>query len=61
MAIPAQGTVLFWPSGAAERDKIIAVGVYDIFHSSQVPVSPDIYKWDGERWRVWARGNDQAK
>ena len=61
MAIPSRGTVLLWQEGSAEANKMIAVGVNDIYKANQLSVSPDIYKWDGERWRVWARGREQAK
>ena len=50
-----------WKEGSAEANKMIAVGVNDIYKESPLAVSPDIYKWDGERWRVWARGREQAK
>ena len=61
MAIPSRGTVLLWQEGSAEANKMIAVGVNEIYKASPLPVSPDLYKWDGERWRVWARGREQAK
>ena len=61
MAIPSRGTVLLWQEGSAEANKMIAVGVNEIYKSSPLAVSPDLYKWDGEKWRVWARGREQAK
>ena len=48
MAIPSRGTVLLWQEGSAEANKMIAVGVNEIYKSSPLAVSPDLYKWDGK-------------
>jgi hypothetical protein len=61
MSIPAQGTVIFWENSTPEQNKIIAVGIHDLFEASEVPVSPNIYQWDGDRWVVWARAKVKDK
>lgn len=61
MSIPAQGTVIFWEKSSPEQNKIIAVGIHDLFEASEVPVSPNIYQWDTDRWVVWARAKVKDK
>lgn len=55
VAVPEDGTVLWWVPGDADFDKVVAVGVRRMVDASAVPVSPRIYSWDPrtEAWTVW--------
>ena len=49
-AVPAHGIVLYWRGGQPEVDKIVAVGVREIYASRQGAVSPVVFRWTGEDW-----------
>ena len=49
-AVPAHGIVLMWPAGDPELDKIVAVGVREIYSTRAGAVSPVIYRWTGAAW-----------
>ena len=53
LAAPAVGVVLAWNAGDEENDRIMAVGVKRIFDSHDAPITPRIFKWQNEGWRVW--------
>lgn len=53
VAIPAQGALLFWVPGDAELDKVMAVAARRIYDSADQKVSPLIYIWSEDHWRVW--------
>ncbi len=55
VAVPEDGTLLWWVPGAADFDKVVAVGVRRMVDASKAPVSSRIYSWDtsAEIWTVW--------
>ncbi len=53
VGVPERDTLLFWVPGDPDFDKVLAVGVRRLHDASEHPVSPLVYRWDGERWTVW--------
>lgn len=55
VAVPEDGTLLWWTPGDSEFDKMVAVGVRRMVDASEAPVSARIYRWnaDSEAWAVW--------
>ena len=55
VAVPVDGTVMWWTPGDADFDKVLAVGVRRMAEASEAPVSSRIYRWsaEDERWTVW--------
>jgi hypothetical protein len=60
VAFPDQGTTLAWIAGDAELDTILAVAVRRAWEVAERPVSPRVYRWDGERWREWGQARPAA-
>ena len=58
VAIPEDGTLVWWVPGDEDFDKMLAVGVRRMAEASPHPVSPKVYRYDGDKWVVWgqARG-----
>ena len=54
VALPERGTLLFWTPGAADFDKVVAVGARRIAESVADPLSAWIYRHEGGKWLVWA-------
>lgn len=54
VAVPEDGTLLWWVPGDADFDKMVAVGARRMAEASSAAVSPRVYRHDGERWAVWA-------
>ncbi|HCH61900.1 MAG: hypothetical protein CL927_20010 [Deltaproteobacteria bacterium] len=59
VAVPEDGTVVWWVPGHADFDKMVAVGVRRMAEASSAPVSSRIYQHTGTKWSTWAevRGN----
>jgi hypothetical protein len=53
VAVPEDGTLVWWVPGDADFDKMVAVGIRRMADASSSPVSPRIYRHDGETWTVW--------
>jgi hypothetical protein len=53
-AVPTSGAALFWPSGDADTDKVMAIGVHEMFEQLDNGVSPLIFQWDGKKWTAYA-------
>ena len=54
MAFPDAGTTLVWRRGDPEMDKILAVAVHKAWLAAERPVSPRVYRWDGDGLIEWA-------
>jgi hypothetical protein len=50
VAIPSQGVMVAWRAQGPEVDKVMAVGVRELFEQQPQPVTPKVYQWDGARW-----------
>lgn len=57
MAVPAEGVFVAWKAGDADLDKIMAVGVRELFDQTPGPVSPRVFLWDGVRWTPFGQAN----
>lgn len=59
VAVPEDGTVLWWVPGDPDFDKMVAVGVRRMVEASDSPVSSRIYRHTGTEWSTWGevRGN----
>jgi hypothetical protein len=55
VAVPVQGAMIAWVAGHPARDEILSIGVTRMNEESNHPVSDRIYRFDGERWRVWGQ------
>jgi len=57
VAIPEDGTLLWWVPGDGDFDKVVAVGVKRMADASSAPVSARIYRWsaDTAAWTVWGQ------
>ena len=53
VAMPQAGTFLFWEAGNPMLDKVMAVGVREIYDNSEHPISSAIYHYDGAKWMIW--------
>lgn len=54
MAFPDAHTTLVWRRGDPELDKVLAVAVWRAWEAAERPVSPRVYRWDGEGLVEWA-------
>jgi hypothetical protein len=52
-AVPAHGIVLLWQGGNPEVDKVVAIGVREIYATEAGAVTPLIYWWTGSDWTVF--------
>jgi len=50
VALPAEGVLLAWLAGDADRDRIMAVGAREIYDAQPGSVSPAVFTWDGRVW-----------
>lgn len=50
VAIPADSVLVAWRDQGPEVDKVMAVGVRELFERQPGPVTPKVYQWDGTRW-----------
>jgi|GEM_PF-4757726 len=53
VAIPEDGTLMWWVPGDADFDKMLAVGVKRMAEASAAPVSARVYQHNGTEWTVW--------
>lgn len=49
-AIPTGEATLFWRPGDADLDRIMAVGVKEMFQAADSGVTPVVYQWSGGLW-----------
>lgn len=58
VAAPARNVLVAWKAGDIVFDKIVAVGVRRMYETLPDPVSPLVYRWDGERWVTWGQARE---
>lgn len=56
-AMPDSQRLLAWSAGEPLVDRVMAVGVHEMFAASSTPVSDVVFAWDGERWFAFASAN----
>ena len=52
-AQPKRGLFCFWLKSNGELHKNMAVGIQEVYSSSQEPISSKVYFWNGDKWMVW--------
>lgn len=57
VAVPNRDVLVAWLPGDPDFDKVVAVGVRKMYATLRDPVSPLIYRWDGQRWATWGVAN----
>lgn len=60
VAAPARGVLVAWVPGDVVFDKIVAVGIRRMYDTLPNPVSPLLYKWNGEAWITWGEAREVA-
>jgi len=60
VGVPARGVVVLWEPGDADTDKILAVGVRQMYDELDHPVSPVVMRWRGGEWSVWGQAKPPA-
>ncbi|MDP2305852.1 MAG: hypothetical protein Q8P18_07470 [Pseudomonadota bacterium] len=58
VAAPARGVLVAWVPGDLVFDKIVAVGIRRMYDTLPNPVSPLLYRWDGEAWITWGEARE---
>jgi hypothetical protein len=53
VAVPERGVVIVWNRGDAELDRIMAVGVREVYEAASRPVSSKVLALVDSQWRVW--------
>jgi len=49
-ALPGQDVLVAWAAGTPELDKVMAVGVRELFDKRPRPLTPRVFQWDGGAW-----------
>ncbi len=49
-ALPGEGVLLAWKGGSEELDRVMAVGVRELYEGASGGLSPVVYQWDGKAW-----------
>jgi hypothetical protein len=50
VAVPAESVLVAWKAQGEDVDRIMAVGVRELFDTTKNPVSPKVETWDGLKW-----------
>jgi hypothetical protein len=50
VAVPADSVLLAWRAGDADLDRVMAIGVRELYDATPGPVTPKVFTWDGDRW-----------
>jgi hypothetical protein len=50
VAVPAESVLVAWKVQGEEVDKVMAVGVRELYEQTPGPVSPKIHTWENGRW-----------
>ena len=54
VAAPTETVLIAWKPGNADLDRVIAVGVREMYDSQEGPVTAVVHQWDGERFVAYA-------
>jgi hypothetical protein len=55
VGIPARGVLIAFPLGDRELETIVAVGIRRLWETVEEPITPAVYSWDGQGWKVWGQ------
>lgn len=55
VAVPARGVALAFRPAGPDLDRIMAVGVREMFDTLARGVSPMVFEWDGRAWTPWGQ------
>lgn len=61
MAIPQSGMFIFWEQGNPTLNKSVAAGVKETYNTARFPISPYVYRWNGEKWIVWGEAVEKKQ
>ena len=50
VGVPSDGVLIAWTPGDAQVDKIMAVGVKEMYDAQDGAVTPVIHEWTGKEW-----------
>lgn len=50
VGVPGDGVLVAWKGGDPDLDRVMAVGVREIFDAQPVRVTPHVWQWDGRAW-----------
>ena len=53
VAQPIRGMFCFWLKSDGDLHKNMAVGIKEVYNSSNEPISSKVYYWTGDKWMVW--------
>ena len=53
VAVPAQGVLVAYRAAGVDLDRVMAVGVREIYAEQPQAVSPTVHEWTGEAWRTF--------
>ena len=53
VAQPRRGMFCFWLKSNGDLHKNMAVGIKEVYNSSEEPISSKVYYWTGDKWMVW--------
>jgi hypothetical protein len=60
VAVPADSVVVAWKVQGDDIDRIMAVGVRELYDQTKGPVSPKIETWDGAKWEPFGEAHPTA-
>lgn len=55
VAMPSQGVLVAWRPAGLEVDKVMAVGVQELYASQPDALSPRVFLWSGTAWRPFGQ------
>lgn len=61
VALPAESVLVAWHAGDGELDRIMAIGVRELYEQTPNPVSAQIQRWDGVRWTPYGEATPTAR
>ncbi len=60
VAVPLETVLIAWKPGNADLDRVIAVGVREMYDGQEGPVSAVIHLWDGERFTAFGEAKPSS-
>ena len=55
VAMPAQGLLVAWKPSCFELDRVMAVGVRELYEEQPRRLSPKVFQWDGTSWSAFGQ------